>query len=358
MDLKKGTLQDYFYSCEQDLNLFPDKRNYVSYYKNFKDFLDRDIHPEIKPVMSREDPHIYLNDHSEKHVAMVIEKATFLLIGMPEKDFLTPYEIFILLTAIQIHDAGHLINANRDTHAIDTSQIINELDKNAISAFERKIIFDIARAHSGKEDIIGSQKEYIDISGETIRFRLIAAILRFADELADGKVRASNYLLKYDKLPIESKIFHTFSSCLDSFKINIEGHEVNMTFCVNEEQVCTTYKKQKKDKTTGQIVLEDQLLIDEIYSRTLKTFNEALYYNRFIPAEMRINVINVEIIFLKKDTIDLNDIYFFDTIKYRIEEIGYPKMYSEDIFEICNGFLLDSYGHKLNGEYIKQQIKN
>lgn len=358
MDFRRGSLQDYFYQCEQDLNLFPDRRNYVSYYKNFKDFLDRDIHPEIKPIMSREDPHIYLNDHSEKHVAMVIEKATCLLLGMPDKDALTPYEIFILLTAIQIHDAGHLTNASRDTHAIDTSQIINELDKNAISALERKIIFDIARAHSGKNDIIGAQKEYVDISGETIRFRLIAAILRFADELADGKARASNYLLAKDKLPIESKIFHTFSSCLDSFKINVEGHEVNMTFCVNEEQTCTIYKKQRKDKITGEIILEDQLLIDEIYSRTLKTFNEALYYNRFIPAEIRITAINIEILFLKSDSSDLNDIYFFDAIKYRIEEIGYPRLFSEDIFEICNGSLVDTSGNRLSGEYIKQQIGN
>jgi hypothetical protein len=356
MELKRGTLQDYFYKSEEDLNLFPDGKNYVSYYKSFKDFLDREIHPEIKPVMSREDPHIYLNDHSEKHVAMVIEKATFLLSGIPDKDALTPYEIFILLTAIQIHDAGHLINANRDTHAIDTSKIINELDKN-ISVLERKIIFDVARAHSGKNDLIGAQKEFIDISGESVRFRLIAAILRFADELADGKARASNYLLKIDRLPVESVIFHTFSSCLDSFKINIESHEVNMTFCVNEEQVCNIYKKQKTDKKTGDIILEDCLLINEIYSRTLKTFNEALYYNRFIPAEMRISAIYVEIIFFKKDSSDLNDIHFFETIKYRIEEIGYPRLFSEDIFEICNGSLEDTSGHKLSGEYIKQQIE-
>lgn len=357
MDFKKNNLQDYFYKCEADLKVFPDGKNYVAYYKSFKDFLDREIHPEIKPVMSREDPSIYLNDHSAKHVEMVIEKASFLLSGMPIKDALSPYEIFILLTAIQIHDAGHLTNANRDTHAIDTAKIIDEMDKKLTSIFERKIIFDVARAHSGKVDIIGTQKENIDISEQTIRYRLIAAILRFADELADGRSRASNYLLAHDKLPPESKIYHTFSSCLDSFKVNIESHEVNMTFCVNEEQACSIYKVQKKNKDTEEFELVDRLLIDEIYHRTLKTFNEALYYNRFTPVEIRINAINVEILFFKQDSSSLDDIYFFDPIKYRIEEKGYPRLFSEDIYDICNGSLQDTSGNKLSGEYIKQQIE-
>jgi hypothetical protein len=230
MDFHQGTLQDWFYSKE---NVFPPEKNYVSYYKSFKSFLDREIHPEIKPVMSREKTAMYLNDHSEKHVAMVIQKATYLLYGLSARNELTPYEAFILLSAIQIHDAGHVVNAKRETHAIDTNKIIQELDKNSITALEKKLIFDIAKAHSGKNDLIGIQSQENIISEYTVRFRLLAAILRFADELADGKDRASNYLLSIEKIPTESKIYHTFSSCLDSFKVDSQRHEVCMSFCLN-----------------------------------------------------------------------------------------------------------------------------
>ena len=47
--------------------------------------------------------------------------------------------------------------------------------------------------------------------------------------------------------------------------------------------------------------------------------------------------------------------YFFDTIEYRIEEVGYPN-FSHDIFEICSS--LKKNGRKLDGEYINSQIKN
>lgn len=357
MNFNQSTLQDWFYEQEKYLKLFPDGKNYVSVYKTFKDFLDKDVHPEIKPVMSREG--VYLNDHSEKHVAMVIEKATYLLSGMSESDMLSPYEVFILLTAIQIHDAGHIINANRDTHAIDASKIINELDK-SVSVLERKTIVDVARAHSGKQDLIGSQKTCVDLSEKTIRFRLLAAILRFADELADGKSRASNYLLKEDLLPEESKIYHAFSSCLDSFKIDISCHEVNLTFCLNEDDVANVFKKHKIDKNTGEKNVEETFLIDEIYARTLKTFNESLYYNRFVPQEMWVTVINVEILFLRKVTnevIDFEHINFLDPIKYKVEEMGYPRLFSEDIFTVCKDSLISKDGNKLDGQYINQLIK-
>jgi hypothetical protein len=256
MNFKHGTLQDWFYKKKK--NSFPSKKDYVSLYKVFKEFLDREIHPEIKPVMSREEPEMYLNDHSEKHVAMVIEKATYLLSGLSDKNILTPYEAFILLAAIQVHDAGHIINASRENHAIDTARIIQELDK--VSTLERKLIFDIAKAHSGKKDLIGIQSQESIISETTVRFRLLAAILRFADELADGKDRASNYLLEINRIPEESIIYHTFSSCLDTFRVDTQKQEVYMFFCVNKIQATTLYKRRKKTRLQEKLVLKIHFL--------------------------------------------------------------------------------------------------
>jgi hypothetical protein len=348
MDFHQGTLQDWFYEQEQNLNVFPDKKNYISYYKTFKDFLDRDIHPNIGTVMSREEPCVFLNDHSEKHVAMVIDKATHLLAGLDEANALSPYEAFFLLMAIQIHDAGHIVNADRDTHAEDSRKIIQEIDKHSITAWEKHIIFDIAKAHSGKDDLISKQKISDGSFADRIRYRFISAVLRMADELSDGKYRAANYLLEKEKLPVESRIYHSFSSCLEIFKIDIEGHEVSMTFCLNTRNTREQYTKQKKDGAS-----ENVFLINEIYLRSLKTFNECMYYNRFVPENMRISSVTVEINFLDAESME----YFFPTIKYHIEEKGYPTLSSYDIFDICKDELYDD-GNKLDGQYIANQINN
>ncbi|GAB6013077.1 HD domain-containing protein [Viscerimonas tarda] len=349
MNLQQGTLQDWFYNQEQYLNLFPDKKNYVSYYKSFKDFLDREIHPHIGTVMSRENPVIFLNDHSAKHVDMVIEKASYLLLGLEESIAISPYETFMLLTAIQIHDAGHIVNANRDTHAEDSKKLVQELDNKNITTWEKKIILDIAKAHSGKDDLIGKQKLSDGNGVDKIRYRLLSAILRMADELADGRARAANYLLSEGRIPPSSEIYHAFSSCLEKFNVSAESHEITMIFSLNKEQSIKLYKKSKSETE-----LEELFLINEIYKRTLKTFNECLYYNRFVPENMRISSVSVEINLLEAESIES----FFEPIKYRIEERGYPILSSNDIFEICKESLVNSAGENIDGQYIANQINN
>ena len=44
------TLEDYFYSFEDKLDYFPGRHNYVSAYKTFKDFMDREVHKETKAM--------------------------------------------------------------------------------------------------------------------------------------------------------------------------------------------------------------------------------------------------------------------------------------------------------------------
>ena len=347
MNFESGTLQDWFYSQENKLHLFPGKRNYVSYYMNFEDFLDREIHPHVGTVMSRENCDIFLNDHSAKHVDMVIEKASYLLKDLEDSMAITPYETFILLSAIQIHDAGHIINAKRAKHAEDSKELVQELDSKNVTTWEKKIIYDIAKAHSGKDDLIGKQNLFSGEGVDKIRQKLLSAILRMADELADGKSRAACYLFEKEKIPLESEIFHAFSYCLERFKIDVRSHEINMEFCLNIEHTKRQYYKQITETE-----FENKFLIDEIYERTLKTFNECMYYNRFVPENMRLSSVNVEINFIEAKSLE----YFFDRIAYRIEESGYPKLNSYDIFEICEDKLIKD-GAKIDGQYIANQLK-
>lgn len=335
------TIQDYFYSLEHKDDEFPRGVNYVSNYKAFKAFMDQEIHPEIKTVTSRLDDEIYLNDHSTKHVEMVILKISQILeapnIGF---NYISGYEYFLLLSAAQIHDAGHIING-RDGHAEAGKKFLEYYNIYSISSIERKIIMRIAAAHSGKHDPIGNLENSTPISGLIVRPRLLASLLRLGDEFADENSRASSYLLDLDKIPEYSRLFHVFSRCLDTYRAYSQSGTIHMHFCVNKHYATEVFKKKKENS------YDEVYLIDEIYTRSMKAFTECLYYNRFVPEELRFRTINVTIEFLENSGDD-----YLDSISYRLEEKGYLQVVTEDIFALAESRLVRN-GNRLTGEYIK-----
>ncbi len=345
-DLINMTLEEYYYSFSKNLDCFPGKHDYVSAYKVFKDFMDSEVHKEIKTMtFLNDDGTIYLNDHGSEHVQMVMEKISRIL--WPEDEFvvkLEPLECFILLSAIQIHDAGHLIGG-RKNHEQNAKSFLKEFNKYGVGSPEKKIIYDIARAHSGKDDPIGKLPQSEDVSNSRVRIRMLAALLRLGDEMADEASRASELLFDEDQIVEGSKLFHAFSISLSSFLPNVHSHDIRMKFNLNRKRCTELFKKPTK---IGYI---DTYLLDEIYERTFKTFHECLYYNRFVPESIRLNTVNVIIDFYD----DEDFIPFFSTISYRLEEKGYPHI-QEDVFTLCDKDL-NRDGERLNGEFVKKYIQ-
>lgn len=337
------TIQDYFYSLEGRLEEFPSEKNYIALYKEFKYFMDTQVHPEIKAITTRMDETIYLNDHSEKHVNMVIEKVSQLL-GDNPCAYISPYELFFLLIAIQIHDAGHFIKG-RDGHEKEAGIFLDMFNKYSISSIEHRVMKKIAEAHSGKKDPIGQLESETDVSGKKVHPRLLAALLRFGDELADGNSRASSLALDLDEIPGKSRLFHVFSRCLDTFQASPDSSSVDMRFCIGKN-----YAKEifKKDTKTGEV---EVYLVDEIYTRSIKTYTECLYYNRFVPDKLRMSVVDVKINFLNEHGDE-----YYEPISYRLEEKGYPQVISENIFDLSDSLSRD--GNRLTGSYISSTIKD
>lgn len=338
------TLEEYFYSFEDKPDCFPGKHNYVSAYKSFKDFMNNNVHKEIKSItMIKDDGTLYLNDHSAEHVQMVMEKVSRILwSGETPVVPLEPFECFILLSAIEIHDAGHVVNGRVD-HAKNSKEFLKKYDY-IVGSPEKKIIYDIARAHSGKDDPIGKIAQSEVISDFQIKTRMLAALLRLGDEMADETSRASRYLFEENQIIEGSRLFHAFSLSLISFLPHIDSHEVRMKFNLNKDLCNELFKKQNKDGVA------DVYLLDEIYERTFKTFHECLYYNRFVPDTIRLNTVNVTVDFYDEDFEP-----FFPSIKYRLEEKGYPHVHEGNIYALC-GMDLERDGQKLNGEYVKSKI--
>lgn len=326
-------IEDWFLELSPDK--FPNSDDYVARYKIIRDFMNNHIHAEIKSVVVKKIPETYLNDHGEKHIRKVIEKASEILAN--KFDLFSPYEVFFLLIAIQIHDAGHIING-RDEHAKSAQLIINKIGKESISKIEKKYISQIAKSHSGKNDPIGDLNEDQYVNNELINLKRIAAVVRLADELADDTTRASSFLLDNNLINDQSKIFHHYSQCLNSCVV--DTGQIKMRFYLNEDHL-------KEKMKLGD---DEVFLLEEIYERTIKTFLESIYCNRFLPDNLRIKLVDVRI--------EIESEYesvIPKVITYRIEEKGYPSYQEKSIFEYCHT-LTNNEGKKLTGKYYSDLI--
>ncbi|MYY43525.1 HD domain-containing protein [Elizabethkingia anophelis] len=333
----------------QDIQVFPHGKDYLTLYKGYKEKFDTEIHPEIKTKILEIEKEGYYNDHGVDHIKMVIDRASWLLNTMnacfqknEDGYYISPYELFILLMAIQLHDTGHLISS-RSQHAEKGKELLAKFDSGkSLSTAERLHIGNIAKAHGGKKDPIGQLPLEENISHQKIRPRLLSAILRLADELAEDKTRASNFLLDTGNIAATSEIFHRYSASLDS--INISGGELKLDFYIQDEVLIKTYPIA----TSNGIV--QKYLIDEIYDRTFKTFTESLYCSRFLPEKARINTVKVNIHIIKsKDDDEIKN------ISYEIKEKGYPFISDKTIYDFCDSLTVNAT--KMNGEFIKNYIE-
>ncbi|MCQ2068370.1 MAG: hypothetical protein MJY68_04625 [Bacteroidaceae bacterium] len=345
------TLEEYLHIRVdgEEFHSFPGRNNYVSVFDTFKNVMEKGPLEETKAMTVLKDKKTYLNDHGVRHVHMVIDKVSKLLWndkGEANIDpKLTVYECFLLLVAIYVHDAGHAING-RKKHEQNAREFLNELNSNIVGTPEQKLIYNIARAHSGKDDPIGSLEQFTYLYDIKIRTRLLAALLRLGDEMSDDSSRASKILLEKKLLTKESLIYHVVSSCLHYFAPDVVSGEIKMCFQLNKKQCKKKFKIKQGEKYV------ETYLLDEIYRRTFKTFQECLYYNRFVPDTIRINTVNVTVEFIDKELEP-----FFPTIKYRLKEKGYPYLGEKNVFDFCADDLKRD-GHNLDGEYVKQRIDN
>jgi hypothetical protein len=259
---------------------------------------------------------IYLNNHGKEHTNKVIVKISEILQYFPPDRGLTPYEIFILLCAIQIHDTGNRFG--RANHEQVIGPIFDEeCSKILPNKFERDLITKIAMVHSGQifgnNDIIKYLSEVSKMHNFSVRERLLASLLRFGDELADDNSRADRYGIEINKIPKHSKIFHYYSHSLHTVKIshNKENNEFVLELVYNFD---TDIAREKFFRENT-----EKYLLDEIYDRTIKMEKERRYCMRYLRPYFYLSKISVNI-----RITDKNYAMNFKEINYILEEEGYP----------------------------------
>lgn len=197
-------------------------------------------------------------------------------------------------------------------------------------SIERRVIARIARAHggsiSGNSDTISNLRESETINNRNVRERLLAAILRFADELADDSSRANHAALRNKIIKEASEIYHVYSTALHTVELRKNeinhSYEVVLAYEFDSNIAATRYGKAGHQK----------FLVDEIYERTLKMERERRYCIRYLRPYCPLERIKVQITIT-----NANDEFLSYPITYTLEESGYPSTPFATIKDVdCN----------------------
>ena len=231
---------------------------------------------EVLPWIGSQEPS--LTDHGVNHIADVMTNAAMLL-GFPtehwlEKDstqltsYFSPQELVVLLTGLLVHDIGNIFG--RERH----NQKIPDVWKTQTSAWlawhmsDRMLIIDVGRAHSGKTpsgstdtlEPLATASRYL--GKVPVRAAEIAAIIRFADELAEGPQRTSKFLLQELLIKSTSQLYHHYAE-ITRVSIDRGRGRVALTYSIDlDNGAYPNDALEKKEFITS--------LLRMIYSRAAK----------------------------------------------------------------------------------------
>lgn len=238
------------------------KSQCLTEYLSAKDYFKRNIYGEIKAVEGD------LTDHSERHIRNVQDNAAR-LIGEEGKNKYCGVELYFLALSILFHDVGNI--NGREGHNKKVTDIYNKIRNNE-SHFnqERRLIIKAVAAHCGEsskgdKDTLNELEEKSDLYGHILRLRELAAVLRFADEIAEGPQRTSDYMIENQKFSDGSLIYHEYAQITRPF-IDRGGSRIAVSYDID----CNKCKDLKK-------------LLVFTYKRVLKLDLERRYCKYYAP---------------------------------------------------------------------------
>lgn len=295
--------------CKESSKFPKMPNNYFTQYCGFLNHLRTYIYPQVDAGLnSNSATPGYYTAHNEEHFDEVVRYAGDLLnadsCDVEKWDILTPYELYVLLIAIRIHDVGNI--HGREEHEKRCFPFLRQhmsLLGNDIS--ELKIIANIAEAHGGKingcRDTIGLLNSVELVGKISIRSRLLAAIVRFADEICENSGRAATYLLQNGKLPKHSEIYHKYANAIRGAVYKPAAGRVNIHFKLTADDVARAWGCEDRSKNP-EVSICEVYLIDEILDRLEKMDRERRYCNVFTRGIYAVESIRAKIDIIDPET--------------------------------------------------------
>lgn len=309
----------------------PDRNtDYWAKYLHLLDALRAYVYPHVNAGLAclSKSPGIY-TDHGPDHFDEVVRYAG-LLLGVPSGGAikeLRPYELYLMLCAIRLHDAGNV--EGREGHERRASRILQQYGGTiALDSAEAKLVGDIAEAHggttlTGSKDTIGElPDDDTPIGSISCRPRQVAALVRFADEICEHSTRAARHHMLSGTLPDANKLFHYYAASVKAahcgppkcFKLRLE---------IDTQYLLQPYPLPSTDPG----VQVDKYLIDDVLDRISKLDRERRYCNQFLAPSLRTEELEIHIEFQEDTQVrpDLRKPLIVDDLHIRIPpKEGYP----------------------------------
>lgn len=250
-------------------------------------------------------------DHSDRHIENVLNNVWLLI--QDNLDKFNAIELYLLCLSVLFHDSGMIYG--RDGHNKKIAEIYNEVvGTDSMRLQEKRLVAMIVRAHCGQSkrnnsDTLIEVDEKASLYSKEVKVREIAGILRFADELAEGPQRTSDYLIKKGKISEASLVYHKYASITDVYIGKSDGRIV-LTY--NIEVPLTD--------------IELEPLIKFVYKRIIKLDTERRYCKYYAPSLNNLKTTDVQINLLNEgvDIADLPKIQMED--KYILSEESIEEM--------------------------------
>lgn len=255
--------------------------------------------PEIKGV----EPN--LSDHSERHIQDVFER-TYKVLGNDGFKKLDVYEIYCLALMILFHDVGNIFGRDGHESIRNIAEVYNRYRNNVENyREERRVISVGASAHSGRtkdgsKDTLKTVNED-SLKGHKIDLRELAAILRFSDELAEGKQRTCSFLINNNLIDPESEIYHKYAQ-ITEIQIDRNLERISIKYDID---IPSNFDEDSKKKIEDLIrftyyravKLDIERRYTKYYSEILKSFKYVAVHYNFSKGEIPIEVDLEQIIF-------------------------------------------------------------
>lgn len=222
-------------------------RKYITKFRALEQHFFEKIHPfvdvglAIDSAKSHKDgqPPDIMTIHGCRHVSDLIESLDKIAQSMNNRRGatpITPLEAYLLLCAAHLHDAGNI--AGRKDHPSRSGDLIKDHMDLFYSTEIRQNIFDITRVHSGTSKKFGNDT-IREISGDnfaTPRLRLLAAVLRIADELSENPERVPGPLLKWFKTSPNSQFAYRYAQAFCSFVLQNDTLDIQLRVYPEQHQ--------------------------------------------------------------------------------------------------------------------------
>ncbi len=235
-------------------------------------------------------------DHGEDHIIEVQKVIEQMISGAYSK--LTPLELYIICCASYAHDWGNIID--RENHRDYSHKFYNcVFSNNERVAQEATAIHSLVWAHSG-ESTTGDKDTIKDLDirhrlyDNYVNLQLIAAILRFADELAESPKRIDANYVKNKKLNKTSLSHHLYAKSIDINSDHKESRiyiDLHIGIRKERETFVAVYVGTGK-----KIPLEEFLVL--IDSKIRKADEERKYANYYLKEFLHFQELSINLKFM------------------------------------------------------------